>query len=142
MNQNHDELRSYSSKSKWFTLKYPDTWGFEISEECTSFFRKTSGYGVLQVSSYRTVVHESAESNLREYLEDEGIESNVDFMIQQDGQQMAFSEFKNDDGFTKVWFIVGNNILLFITYMCDVVDIGKEDPDINIIVSSVQVCAI
>jgi hypothetical protein len=129
---------NFVSPNGWYSLTYPETWKFEIEDDCTTFYKKVDGIGALQISAYETDVPQSAKINLREYLDDENIGAKIKNYFTESGQEIAFCSYRHNSLFTEVWLATKGNHLLFITYNRDLSS-RKEEKDVSAIIQSLQI---
>lgn len=112
----------------------PDSWVVDTEDEMTSLY-DPDGIGTLVIS---TVVEEEAISD--DYIE-ELVSEHLDAGAQLQNESYGpFSGvgccFELDDDYWCEWYLCFDNILLFITYNCDLSDEGDEDDVIEQILES------
>jgi len=136
MSRNRKDLRTYISPQGWFSLAYPETWEFEVDEDCTTFYRTSTGEGALQISAYETDEPQSATANLEEYLQSEGIETRISSSVVNDGREIASCKYTARGLFTRVWVITCDNSLIFATYNSDAEASVAEQQEVDTIIES------
>lgn len=133
----HDIL-NYISPDGWYSLAFPNTWAYEVENDCTTFYKSDNGVGALQISAYETDIPQSPKENLIEYLEGKDINVKLEESVLRNDQQMAEAVIENGDSYTRVLFISKGNYLLFITYLCDTSDKTIEQEDVNTVLASIE----
>jgi hypothetical protein len=131
----------YVSRAGWYALSYPATWVIEESEDCATLLNPANGVGALQISAYETPSHQDCKEVLSEYLSDKGIsfrERNASFE-NHPNRCIAKYEYEENRWFKCLWYISQDNRLLMITYNCKLEYRGREDREVEQIVSSVTV---
>ena len=115
-------------KTSFWQISLPDDWQCEHDADSDVIF-SPEGVGELQISTSKfdspvtgDHLYELAEEHLDADAEEEEIEfgefSGITFEYEMDGE------------FWQEWYLMSGNILLFITYACD---LGDEENEIDII---------
>ena len=124
-------------KQRNWELDLPALWVCEFDDNIHTFFSPES-YGVLQISEYSKDTEIITNEDLFDLieLEDEAIKHLKEITIDNfRGFQLRFSE---DDTFWTNWWLIKKNILLFITYNCELIDKDKESDVIDNILKTIK----
>lgn len=123
-------------KSKFWQLDLPDAWAVDEDDEIACFYMD-EGFGELQISASKLdeqVTQDTLLSMAAEHLEAGAEPEQV--------QCGAFSgitvyyEFEGE--FWQEWYLMSGTLMLFVTYVCDLDDEGKEVDMVEVILSSLK----
>lgn len=92
----------------------------------------------MQISAYRAPASQSAERLLIEYLTGEGIGDVPIDKVQNGPREIANCIFERPPDFSKLWFVVEGDIVVFATYIRDTGPASAEDEEVDRIVASLK----
>jgi len=123
-------------QSDFWQLTIPESWDVETEDEMTSMY-DPDGAGTLVVSS---VVEDESISD--EYIEDlvtEHLDAGAELHHEIFGPFTGVGCcFETDENYWCEWYLCLDNMLLFITYNCDLEYEGEEDDLIESILDSLS----
>lgn len=124
-------------ESAWWSLEYPDGWEADQDEYCTSLY-DPEGSGALQVSAAR---------NDTRPVTDEDLMDHVSARVRE-GAEMSRSANSFMTGFTTTlarehnvwqeWWLRSASLVVYVTYICPVEDLGREREAVNAIIESIR----
>ena len=124
-------------KEKSWKLDIPEPWVSE-SDENIHTFHKPDGYGALQISEHRKTSGKISDEDLFDLIELEDEAINHLKEVNLGGYRGFLLKFSEGDTFWNYWWLLRDNLLLFITYNCDLVDKEKESDEINNILKTLR----
>lgn len=134
-------MYNYQSPSKWYNLNLPDNWKFNISDDCLHLFNSKDGVGSIEISVYNFPDNQDVnpQIELHNYVLDKGFSIDYDnIIVEKDGSKIISKySFKEKGRFWRIWVIVQNCKILFVTYNCESNDIFTERDDVEKIVNSI-----
>lgn len=114
--------------TEFWQVNLPDNWQHEHDAGSEVVF-DPEGFGELQLSTSvfdspvsRDHLYELAAEHLDAAAEEEEVEFG-------DFSGISF-EYETDDEFWQEWYLMSGNIMLFVTYACD---LGEEENEIDIV---------
>jgi hypothetical protein len=125
-------------KALRWSIQLSKNWESEVNEECYTFFHP-EGYGALQISDYTkdTPITDEDIIDLVEFNEEEKLHLRKVKFGDFEGLHLVYSDEKNT--FWRKWWVKNDQLLLFITYNCDVKDKEYNVNTINKMLSSLRV---
>jgi len=131
----------FISKAHWYSLRYPDNWEAEDGEDCATICEPKHGAGALQISAYSTPLHQDPRDVLLEYLSDNDLAIDERRITSQQVERKSLCSYEltNDKGFERLWFISQGSYVLFVTYLCNLEDSGKEIGKVEEIIDSITI---
>ena len=138
-----EKYKKYIAPSGWYELQLPDVWESEQGQDCLSLCDSTKSFGVLQVSVHQFPQDENVnpKNELIEYLKDQDFKYAPGDIKTSNLNGKEIAEIKcvdQQEQFWKIWFIVQNNKMFFLTYNCDLKDKDSEIQTIEEIVKSIK----
>jgi len=122
-------------QSELWQLTIPDSWTSESEDDMTHLYDPESSSGSLIIS---TIVEDEPISD--DYIEElvaEHLDAGADLIHEVYGPFTGVGCcFELDDDYWCEWYLCLDNILLYITYNCDLSDEGEEDDLIDGILES------
>lgn len=118
-------------------MMLPDDWEYEEEDESVVLFHP-EGPGVLQISAgkYQDQVSEQDLAEMaHEHLEAGAIPQNVE-LGDFDGMEINYSD---DEQYWREWYLGCDNVMLFITYNCNIEDEEQEDVIIDAILETLAI---
>jgi len=123
-------MHRYISSSQWYELLLPDGWTGKEEKDCTSFLNSSYGVGAIQISAFPFPVESKAKGDtiLRDYLIDRSVDINETIVeyTENKGISIAKYHYISNNIFWYIWVLSKINILLFVTYNCNLKDKNAE----------------
>ena len=127
-------MKKYIDTNIGLSFEYPIDWELEQESNVLSLYNFHNGFGALQFSTYKTNLANNIDisKELNEYLVNNGYKN---FSVKK-FDTYCYSSAQKKDMAWEYWLFFKNNVLVFISYNCNIADIGKENETVNKIVSS------
>ena len=128
-----------------FSLEIPQTWSVNEDDGLISLFDEEDGVGVLQLSFARRerpknpTQEEARELSISYALQQSWNVEKLNFFSISDSPVAEFFIIEDEDGeqnYWRIWHIVGEDGVVFITYNCLASDMLVEEKACNLIVCS------
>ncbi len=137
------EVNKLISPKGLYELDIPDSWESENTDMWQSFYNPDTGCGALQISAYSAPNETEANPSnlLLEHLRNQTIKySEADIELKDSKNiRLAAIHFIRDEIYWKLWFIAKSRTVLFMTYNCGIADIGREEKEVEAMISSINI---
>ena len=118
-------------ESQWWMLELPDEWQASQEEEMI-IITDQDGVGEIVITTLEKEEGDVSERELRSFTEELGDGSSVS-VSGMDGYYYAYQE---DNDALREWYLKADNLLIFITYACDLENAGMDDGAVDEILST------
>jgi hypothetical protein len=119
-----------------WAVSIPDNWEHEDEADMLTFYNPDSS-GTMVIST--VIEDEPISDDYMEELLEEHLEAGAELQQEQFGPFMGVSCcFSDDEHYWCEWYLFNDNILLFVTYDCELDQEGEEDDVIESILESLS----
>ena len=123
-------------KEQYWQISLPDDWLIETEDDCQSIYHP-DGAGMLEISASlqpEPLTQDDLKAIASEHLETGA--TTEDTLI---GNFSGFElTYEDEDVFWREWYLKHDNLLLFITYNCDLADEEKEEGTLDVILATLK----
>lgn len=127
-------MKTFQSEN--WSINLPDDWEEEHDDEGVTLFNPF-GKGALEISAVER--DEPVDDGFLEYMAAEHLEAGAepeevefgDF----EGLELSYADAAN---YWREWYLRADNLMLYITYHCPLVDEGGEDDEVDAILETLQ----
>lgn len=127
-------MKTYASDT--WSINLPDAWEEEHDDEGVTLF-DPQGCGALEISA--VVQEEPVDEGFLEYMASEHLEAGAE------PEEVEFGDFEglefgyaDQDNYWREWYLRADNLMLYITYHCPLVDEGREDDEVDAMLETLQ----
>lgn len=121
-------------ESNLWSINLPDHWDEEHDEEGVTLFNP-HGCGALEISALEQ--EGVVDEGFLEYMAEEHLEAGAepDEVACGDFEGLEFS-YSDEGTFWREWYLRADNLILYVTYHCPLVDEGSENEELEAILET------
>ncbi len=122
-------------ESQWWIIELPDEWEAEQDEE-TILISDEDGVGEIAITTLQKESGSVDDSELRLYTEDIEAKFGKGHEVELFGLSGYYYSYQDDGDALREWYLRGDDLLLLITYSCDLDNAGMDDSAVDEILST------
>jgi hypothetical protein len=122
-------------ESQWWIIELPDEWEAEQDEE-TILISDEDGVGEIAITTLQKESGPVDDSELRLYTEDIEAQFGKGQMVELSGMSGYYYSYQDDGDALREWYLRGDDLLLLITYSCDLDNAGMDNSAVDEILST------
>lgn len=126
-------------ESQWWILELPDEWEAEQDEEII-VVSDVDGVGEIAITTLKKQAGNVDDSELREYTADLEAEYGTGETVQIAELQGYYFAYHEDGDALREWYLRADQLLVLITYVCDVSNSGMDDSVVDEILGTIFLC--
>lgn len=126
-------------ESQWWILELPDEWQAEQDEE-TIVVSDEDGVGEIAITTLKKQAGDIDDSELREYTADLEAEYGSGKTVQIAELEGYYFAYHEDGDALREWYLRAGELLLLITYACDISNSGMDDAAVDEILATIFLC--
>lgn len=122
-------------ESQWWIIELPDEWEAEQDDE-TILISDEDGVGEIAITTLQKESGPVDDSELRLYTEDIEAQFGKGRVVELSGLNGYYYSYQDDGDALREWYLRGDDLLLLITYSCDLDNAGMDDSAVDEILST------
>ena len=122
-------------ESQWWIIELPDEWEAEQDDE-TILISDEDGVGEIAITTLQKENGPVNDSELRLYTEDIESQFGRGQVVELFGLNGYYYSYQDDGDALREWYLRGDDLLLLITYSCDLENAGMDDSAVDEILST------
>ena len=122
-------------ESQWWIIELPDEWEAEQDDE-TILISDEDGVGEIAITTLQKENGPVDDSELRLYTEDIESQCGRGQVVELFGLNGYYYSYQDDGDALREWYLRGDDLLLLITYSCDLENAGMDDSAVDEILST------
>ena len=122
-------------ESQWWIIELPDEWEAEQDDE-TILISDEDGVGEIAITTLQKENGPVDDSELRLYTEDIESQFGHGQVVILFGLNGYYYSYQDDGDALREWYLRGDDLLLLITYSCDLENAGMDDSAVDEILST------
>jgi hypothetical protein len=127
-------------ESQWWIIELPEEWDAEQEDE-SIIISDEDGVGEIVITTMQKEQGDVSDADLKEYMEDleqQGGEAEVVHVAEFLGYYFSYQE---EGDAVREWYLRCNDLLLLVTYSCDLDNAGMDDGAVDDILSTLFIKA-
>lgn len=125
-------------ESQWWILELPEEWQAQ-QEDDAIVIGDLDGVGEIVISTLQKQVGDVSDSELRDYTRDLTQSAGAGKPIEVADTRGYYFSFQDDDEALREWYLRSGDLLLLVTYCCDIENAGMDDGAVDEILSTLYI---